>query len=209
MAVSVLLVDDHPIVLKGLRELLVGRDVHIVGEVTTGQACLEAAGRSPPDVVVLDLRLPDRLAPDICRELRRLVPATKVVVLTGFDDEALLGACLTEGATGLLLKDVSDLDLLAILERILQGEVVLDPRLDFLTASNGDARTVPLDTAGITQREYDVLRLVARGMTAAEIAAELHLAVNTVRSYVQSILEKTGTHTRIEALAEARRLRLI
>ncbi|MQA86015.1 MAG: response regulator [Streptosporangiales bacterium] len=202
---TVLLVDDHPIVLKGLRELLDGSSWRIVGEATTGEGCLVEAARTQPEIVVLDLRLPDGLAPEVCRELRRVAPGAKTVVLTGFDDEALLDACLAEGAAGILLKDASELDLVPLLERVRRGEMVLDPRLDILSRdANG-----PRGAAGITQREHDVLRLVARGMTSADIAAELHLSVNTVRTYVQSILEKTGTHTRIEALAEARRMRLI
>lgn len=204
-ATTVLLVDDHPVVLTGLRGLLAS-DVRVVGEATTGAECLEDAARMQPDAVVLDLRLPDRLAPDLCRELRRLAPASRVVVLTGFDDDALLRACLDAGARGLLLKDVHELDLRSVLHRVvLHDELVLDPRLEHLAC-----RPEPVAAAaGLTQREHDVLRLVARGMTSAQIAGELHLAVSTVRGYVQSILAKTGTHTRIEALAEGRRLRLI
>lgn len=200
----VVLVDDHPIVLTGLRELLDGSRWYVVGEAMTGQTCLAEVSRARPDAVVLDLRLPDRLAPDVCRELRRAAPKTKAVVLTGFDDEALLSACLVEGATGILLKDARKLDLVSVLDRVQRGETVLDPRLDVST----DAHAVRGD-AGLTVREHDVLRLVARGMTSADIAAELYLSVNTVRTYVQTILEKTGTHTRIEALGAARCMRLI
>lgn len=207
---SVLLVDDHPVVLKGLRELLEGSAWQVVAdEVVTGQGCLEAAARTQPDIVLLDLRLPDMLGPEVCRRLREAASGVRVVVLTGFDDEELLRACLAEGAAGILLKDVHDLDLAAVLDRVMGGEAVLDARLECLADEEIGGWRGPVLPWGLTPREYDVLRLVARGMTSAEIAEELFLSQNTVRSYVQSILAKTKTHTRIEALTEARRLRLI
>lgn len=206
---TILLVDDHPIVLKGLRQLLDGSALRIVGEATTGRQCRVEAVRTRPDLVLLDLRLPDCLAPELCRDLRTLVPHARTVVLTGFDDEALLDACLAEGAAGILLKDAHELNLIPSLERVRGGDLVLDPRLSFLAEGAHTDGRPDRSGAGITQREHDVLRLVARGMTSTDIAAELQLSVNTVRGYVQSILAKTGTHTRIEALAEARRMRLI
>jgi DNA-binding NarL/FixJ family response regulator len=202
---TVVIADDHPIVLKGLRGLLPGSRFRVVGEATSAAECVEVVTRLRPELLLLDLRLPDGLAPDVCRELRARRVDVRVVVLTAFADEALLEACLAEAVAGVLLKDTHEMTLLALLDRVQRGETVVDPRLEVAAAPGAGARS----EAGITPREHDVLRLIARGMTSAQIAGELHLSVNTIRSYVQSILGKLGVHTRIEALARARRLRLI
>jgi DNA-binding NarL/FixJ family response regulator len=206
-ATSVVIADDHPIVLAGLRGLLPGAGFRVVGDARSAGECVDVVARLRPDLLLLDLRLPDGLAPDVCRRLRMRRVDVRVVVLTAFADEALLQACLAEDVAGVLLKDTHEATLLALLERVRRGETVVDPRLD-AAAGPGPAAAARTE-AGITPREHDVLRLVARGMTSAQIAGELHLSVNTVRSYVQSILSKLGVHTRIEALARARRLRLI
>jgi DNA-binding NarL/FixJ family response regulator len=203
---TVVLADDHPIVLKGLRGLLPASAFRVVGHATSGRQCVDVVAEHRPDLLLLDLRLPDALAPDVCRELRRRRLDVRVVVLTAFADEALLDACLAEGVAGVLLKDTHEMTLLALLDRVRRGQTVVDPRLGVAAE---DTAAAPRSAAGITPREHDVLRLVARGLTSAQIAGELHLSVNTVRSYVQSVLSKLDVHTRIEALAEARRLRLI
>ena len=196
--VSVLLVDDHPIVRTGLRQILPRDRFRVVAEAGTGAEALARARETRPGIVVLDLRLPDQLAPEVVRDLRRAGVAAPVVVLTGFADRALLAACHDAGAAAVLVKDLHQGRIVTVLERVARGETVAAEELD--------------DDAGeetLTPREQEVLRLVARGLTSAEIGRELHLATNTVRSYVQALLSKLGAHSRIEALAEARRRRLI
>lgn len=205
--VRVLLVDDHPIVLQGMRQLLARTRFAIAGEATSGAEALALARSAAPDVVVLDLRLPDCLAPDLCRWLRRAGVGARLVVLTGFEDDELLQACLAEGVAAILLKDAHDLDVPRVLERVLAGETVLDHRLS--TRLEPCLPVRPEYSHGLTGREYEALRLMASGLTSAEIARELFLSVNTVRSYAQSLLLKLDAHTRIEAVAKARRLRLI
>jgi DNA-binding NarL/FixJ family response regulator len=202
-----MLVDDHPVVLHGLRQLLPESRFRIVAEATTGRECVSCAVRTGPDLILLDLRLQDSVAPDTCRDLRRAGVSAKVVILTGYEDEALLRACLAEGVSGILLKDTHETDLGKVLERVLAGETVLDHRLSSkLSPDRADAEASRL---GITAREYDVLRLLSQGLTSAEIGRELFLSVNTIRSYVQTLLAKLDAHTRIEAVTTARRLRLV
>lgn len=205
--IRLMLVDDHPVVLHGLRQLLPESRFRIVAEATTGRECVSCAVRTGPDLILLDLRLQDSVAPDTCRDLRRAGVSAKVVILTGYEDEALLRACLAEGVSGILLKDTHETDLGRVLERVLAGETVLDHRLSSkLSPDRADAEASRL---GITAREYDVLRLLSQGLTSAEIGRELFLSVNTIRSYVQTLLAKLDAHTRIEAVTTARRLRLV
>jgi two-component system nitrate/nitrite response regulator NarL len=205
--IRLMMVDDHPVVLHGLRQLLPESRFRVVAEATTSGECVSAAVRTTPDVILLDLRLQGSVAPDTCRDLRRAGVTAKVVILTGFEDEALLRACMAEGVSGILLKDSHETDLGSALERVIAGETVLDHRLTSkLSPDRADAEASRL---GITAREYEVLRLLAQGLTSAEIGRELFLSVNTIRSYVQSLLAKLGAHTRIEAVTTARRHRLI
>lgn len=203
---SVLLIDDHPVVLQGVRHLLAeASDFEVIAECTSADEGLEVARGSQPDLVVLDLRIGDRLAPDVCFRLRRFVPGAKVVILTAFDDSALLQACLQAGAAGVLLKDTLGLELVRALRRVRDGEQVLDERLGRPSmVQDGGELYEPL-----TPREHEILGLMARGLVGKEIANELNLAPNTVRSYAQSVLSKLHARSRVQALATAKRLRLL
>lgn len=209
--IRVLLVDDFKMVVEGVRSLLAGAgDFQIVGECSAGNQVLEEAERTAPDIVLLDLRLPGVLAPELCRDLLAARPGLRIVILTGYDDRELIHACLAAGAAGVLLKDVHELDLVRALRDVHAGRMVVDERVA-AAPTNGD----PVRTSdgavftALTPREYEVLRMFARGMTSREIADALGLAVNTVRSYSQSLLAKLQAHNRIQALEAARRLHLI
>jgi DNA-binding NarL/FixJ family response regulator len=200
-----LLIDDHPIVLHGVRHLLADSpEFEVVGESTSAEEGVRAARREQPDLVVLDLRIAEVLAPDVCTRLRLAAPAARIVILTAFDDGPLLQACLRAGARGVLLKDAHGLDLLAALRRVQVGETVIDKRLAEPRRLADEGAIEPL-----TAREYEVLRLMAQGLIAREIASELSLAPNTVRSYSQSVLSKLRANNRVQALATAKRLRLL
>lgn len=209
---KVLLVDDHPVVLKGIRQLLGSAgDLEVVAEATSGDEALAVADEKQPDLVVLDLRLGDSLAPDICRQLLRRSPATKVIILTAFDDSHLLQASLEAGASGVLLKGTLELDLVQALRDVRAGGVVID---DCIARTLETAGRLLRDEVGTVYeaprpREYDVLRLMAQGLTTQEIADRLQLATNTVRSYTQSLMMKLHAHTRVQAIVAARRLHLI
>lgn len=202
------LADDHPVVLRGLTQLLAGSRFRVVWQVSSRENCVAAAQTQPPEVIVLDLRLGDDMAPDVLRELRSHGVSARVMVLTGHDDRELLDSCLDAGVAGVLFKDTGEMDIVRSLDQVVQGGMVLDARLAQEPVDDVKALAAH-GASALTTREYDVLRLVARGLTSRDIASELCLSVNTVRSYVQSTLFKLDAHTRIEAVRNARRLRML
>lgn len=199
----VMVVDDHPVVRDGVVLLLRGDPaLAVVGAAETGRAALERAPALRPDLVLLDLRLPDMLAPEIVVGLREVVPAARVVVFTAHGDHHGVQAALDAGAYGALLKDAAATDLVAALRRVLRGERVSDPRV--VPGAAGRPGTAELPTrGGLTRREYEVLRLAAQGRTNPEIAESTGLARNTVKTYLQSALHKLGARNRVEAIGKA------
>jgi two-component system, NarL family, nitrate/nitrite response regulator NarL len=195
----VMVVDDHPVVRDGVALLLRGEPaLVVVGAAESGRAALERAGELKPDLVLLDLRLPDMLAPEVVVGLRELVPAARVVVFTAHGDHHGVQAALDAGAHGALLKDAAATDLAAALRRVLRGERVSDPRI-----VPGAAGRTALQRSGLTRREYEVLRLAAQGRTNPEIAETTGLARNTVKTYLQTALHKLGARNRVEAIGKA------
>jgi two-component system, NarL family, nitrate/nitrite response regulator NarL len=195
----VLVVDDHPVVRDGVALLLRGDPaLVVVGSAESGRTALERAPQLLPDLVLLDLRLPDMLAPEVVVGLRELVPAARVVVFTAHGDHHGVQAALDAGAHGALLKDAAAIDLVAALRRVLRGERVTDPRL--LPSEAGRAAQA---RSGLTRREYEVLRLAAQGRTNPEIAECTGLARNTVKTYLQAALHKLGARNRVEAIGKA------
>lgn len=208
-AARVLVVDDHPIVIDGVRQILADTvDLQLVGEAADPESAESQARRLQPDIVILDLKLGEHLAPPLCRTLLVASPGVAIVIHTAFDDPEPLRACLNAGATGIVLKGTRDL--VEALRSVLAGNVFVDPSLTDLPAER--AQNLPGRNGcgvSLTTREYEVLCVMALGRTSKEIAEELHLAENTVRSYVQSLLQKLQARNRIEALAKARHLRLL
>lgn len=191
-----MVVDDHPVVRDGVALLLSGdRSFRVVAGADTGRAAISTVADVDPDVVLLDLRLPDVLAPDVVRGLRTRSPRTKVVIFTAHGERHAVRAALDAGAHGCLLKDAGTTDLVSALRRVLRGERVVDPRVDTAAPSAGRPE--------LTRREYEVLRLAALGHTNPEIAAATGLARNTVKTYLQSTLQKLGARNRVEAISVA------
>lgn len=209
MAASVLVIDDHPVVIDGVRQLLAGEtDFRMIGEATNGHDGVRLAKSLGPDLVLLDLKLGDSFAPHLCRLLTDASRMSRIVIHTAFDDREPLRACLNAGAVGVVLKDASNL--VDALRCVMTGEVYVDPSL----VVDPKTRAMRLGEEGgvyesLTLREYEVLCVMALGRTSKEIAAELHLAENTVRSYTQALLSKLHARNRIEAVAIARELRLL
>ncbi|MBE1579286.1 response regulator [Amycolatopsis roodepoortensis] len=198
--VTVLVVDDHPVVRDGV-SLLLRYDpaMTVVGSAETGRAAIRRAGELKPALILLDLRLPDMLAPEVIAELRGVHPAGRIVVFTAHGDHQGVRAALDSGAHGCLLKDVAGTDLVAALRQVLKGERVVDPRIFPDDGQRSDA----LARSGLTRREYEVLRLAAQGQTNPEIAESTGLARNTVKTYLQSALHKLGARNRVEAIGKA------
>jgi DNA-binding NarL/FixJ family response regulator len=205
--VRVLVVDDHPVVTQGVALLLRSQpDVVLVGSARTGREALDAAAALDPDVVLLDLRLPDMLATEVIRKLRSVRPQARVLLFTAYADHAALPAALEEGVAGCLLKDASTTDLASAIQQAHRGLTVMDQRVD--ETCTGRLREA-LFRAGLTRREYEVLRLVAAGHTNPEIADDLGLTRNTVKTYLQSAMTKLGARNRVEAIAKASEARLL
>ncbi len=197
---TVLVVDDHPVVRDGV-SLLLRYDpaLTVIGSAESGRVAIQRVTELRPALILLDLRLPDMLAPEVISELRRVHPAGLIVVFTAHGDHQGVRAALDSGANGCLLKDVAGTDLVAALRRVLRGERVVDPRIFPDDGQRSDA----LARSGLTRREYEVLRLAAQGQTNPEIAESTGLARNTVKTYLQSALHKLGARNRVEAIGKA------
>lgn len=205
--VRVFVVDDHPVVAGGV-ELLLHADpsIVVVGSAGSGTEALAAAGGLEPDVVLLDLRLPDMLGTEAIAALRLRVPSARIVLFTAYADHAALPAALAAGVEGCLLKDSSITDLATALRRVASGVVVIDPRLRHGAPS---LMQESLYRTGLTRREYQVLRRVAIGRTNPEIAEDLGISRNTVKTYLQSAMGKLGARNRVEAIARASEAHLL
>jgi two-component system response regulator DevR len=210
MTIRVFVVDDHEIVRRGLIELIDSEDdLSVVGQAGDVQKALEALVSIIADVAVLDVRLPDGTGIELCREIRSIYPDVKVLILTSFlDDEAVLGAVLG-GASGYVIKDIKNLDLLEAIRKVAQGEILLDIAL----ISNVTNRLRKLSSpAGeifeLTDQEQRVLEHIGRGLTNRQIAESMFLAEKTIKNYVSSLLGKLGMERRTQAAALAARLGL-
>jgi DNA-binding NarL/FixJ family response regulator len=206
-----LVVDDHEVVRQGLVALLDRRQgFEVVAEAGTAAEAVEQARRYEPDIVVMDVRLPDGSGVEACREIRAERAATRVVMLTSYPDEEAVLSAIVAGASGYLLKQVRARDLVAALEAVGRGESLLDPAVTekvlervrrIATGAAAD------DLAALTTQEQKILLLVAEGKTNKEIAAEVFLSDKTVKNYVSSILSKLNLERRAQAAAYMARLR--
>lgn len=207
-----LVVDDHEVVRQGLVALLDRRDgFQVVAEAGTVVEAVDAARRFQPDIVVMDVRLPDGSGVEACREIRSEMPATKVVMLTSYPDEEAVLSAIVAGAAGYLLKQIRARDLVAALETVGRGGSLLDPAVTEKVlervrriASGGQTD----ELAALTAQEQRILMLVAEGMTNKEIAAEIFLSDKTVKNYVSSILSKLNLERRAQAAAFVAKHRL-
>ncbi len=202
--IKILLVDDHEVVRMGLRTLLERRDnIDVVGEAGTVEEAVAEAERTEPDVIVMDIRLPDGNGVDACREIRGQRPETKVIMLTSYaDDEAIYGSIMA-GASGYLLKQTRGQDLASAIERVAAGESLLDPGITekVLKRMRALAQGESDELAALTPQERKIIGLIAEGKTNKEIAEEVFLSDKTVKNYVSSILSKLNLRRRSEAAA--------
>jgi DNA-binding NarL/FixJ family response regulator len=198
--VSVLVVDDHPIVLDGVRLLVDSTSwITLAGYARTGREAITVAEQTQPDVVLLDLRLPDMLGPEVIYGIRRGAPEAKVVLFTAYADHAAVEPALAAGARAVVLKDADRADLVGVVRRVAAGETI--PATAGGSAGLANQQLArKLRQWALTRREYDILRRISMGETNPEIAEALGLTRNTVKTYVQSALNKLGARNRIEAL---------
>jgi DNA-binding NarL/FixJ family response regulator len=162
--------------------------------------------RFRPDVVLLDLRLPDMLGPEAIRQLLAHDPTVKIILFTAYPDHAALDAAWAAGTHGVVVKDTERADLVDVIRRVVAGERVVAADIG---GDSGVLLSRKLREHGLTRREYEILRHVAMGETNPEIARALGLTRNTVKTYLQRTLEKLGAHNRVEALARANQLGIL
>ena len=207
---TLLVVDDHEVVRQGLASMLDRRPgFQVVAEAGTVAESLELARRFQPDLVVMDVRLPDGSGIEACRDIRAEFPATRVVMLTSYPDEEAVIAAIVAGASGYLLKQVRARDLVAALEAVGRGESLLDPAVTGKVLERMRriaANDQPDELSALTQQERKILALVAEGKTNKEIAAEVYLSDKTVKNYVSSILSKLNLERRAQAAAYVAKL---
>jgi len=208
----VMVVDDHEVVREGLRALLNRRDgLNIVAEAGTVAQAVEMAMQYKPDVVVMDVRLPDGSGVEACREIRAQLPETRMIMLTSYADDEAVMASILAGASAYLLKQVRSHQLADAIQAVGRGESLLDPQVTkrVLDQMREMASGAPADRhSQLTQNENKILTLIAEGKTNREIAAEIFLSDKTVKNYVSSILSKLNLRRRSEAAAYiARRTR--
>jgi len=195
-----LVVDDHEVVRQGLVALIDRREkFQVVAEAGTVEEALDAARRFQPDLVIMDVRLPDGSGIEACREIRAELPATRVVMLTSYPDEEAVLSAIIAGASGYLLKQVRARDLVSALEAVGRGESLLDPAVTEKVLERVRriaSGTYTDELAQLTAQEQKILQLVAEGKTNKEIASEVFLSDKTVKNYVSSILSKLNLQRR-------------
>ncbi len=202
--IRVLLVDDHDVVREGLRALLSrAPDTEVVGEAATAAQALTEAKRLQPDVVVLDVRLPDGSGVEVCRDIRAERPETRVLMLTSYADDEALFSSIMAGAAGYLLKETRAAALLDAIRTAANGGSLLDPSMTQRVFERLRSGTGPGGDQGaqLSEQEQRILALIAEGRTNREIAAEVYLSDKTVKHYVSNILAKLQLSRRSEAAA--------
>jgi DNA-binding NarL/FixJ family response regulator len=214
--IRVLLVDDQRLMRDGLRILFeLEPDLEIVGEAENGQAALDAYADLQPDVVLMDVRMPGMDGVEATWRLRERWPNARVIILTTFDDDEYVFEGLRAGARGYLLKDVSGHDLAEAVRTVAAGGALIEPSVArrVLTEFARLAPAARPPEAGLPEplsdREKEILRLLAQGLSNREIAARLSLAQGTVKNYVTNILQKLGVRDRTQAALRARELGVI
>lgn len=210
--IRVLLVDDHALVREGTRRLIeLESDIVVVAEASSGEEAIEVVRRLQPDIAVMDIAMPGIGGIEATRAIKKDCPQTAILVLSAYDDEPYLLALLEVGAAGFLLKNVHGQELIQAIRAVGRGESVLHPSIAEKMMRRLSARPdlAPRSPHMISEREFDVLCLAARGLPNKEIAARLGLSIRTVHSHLANIFMKMQVGSRTEAVLQALRQGLI
>jgi DNA-binding NarL/FixJ family response regulator len=214
--IRVLVVDDHALFRRGLQMVLEQEpDIEVVGEASDGSEAVQTAAETTPDIVLMDVRMPKGGGIDACSAIHEVVPSAKIIMLTISDEEADLYEALKAGAMGYLLKEISIEEVATAIRAVHGGQSLISPSMasklitEFATMSrkSDDRQQVP--TPRLTDREMEVLKLVAKGLNNRDIAKELFISENTVKNHIRNILEKLQLHSRMEAVVYAVREKLL
>jgi two-component system NarL family response regulator len=218
--IRTMIVDDHALFRRGLEMVLEEEpDIELVGQAGDGAEAVETAAEALPDIVLMDIRMPRSSGIEACRAMKAAAPSTKIVILTISDEEADLFEAIRAGASGYLLKDIPLDEVADTVRAVHGGQSLINPSMaaklltEFATLARHDddeeERAEELPAPRLTEREMQVLKLVARGMNNRDIAKELFISENTVKNHVRNILEKLQIHSRMEAVMVAVREKLI
>ena len=215
-AIRVLLVDDHELVRRGLRAILESEDgLDVVGEAGDGTEAVEKALELMPDVVVMDVRMPKRSGIEATQAIKEALPHTRILMLTVSDEDADLYDSIKAGATGYLLKDTQQEELGNAIRSVQTGQSLISPSMaskllsEFATMVKRADEKQAVPQPRLTDREMEVLKLVAKGRNNRDIAKELFISENTVKNHIRNILEKLHLHSRMEAVVYAVREKLL
>ena len=216
--IRAMIVDDHALFRRGLEMVLEEEpDIELVGQASDGAEAVEKAAESLPDVVLMDIRMPRSSGIEACRAVKEAAPSAKIVILTISDEEEDLFEAIRAGASGYLLKDIPLDEVADAVRAVHGGQSLINPSMagklltEFATLAKRDdeERAQEVPAPRLTEREMQVLKLVARGMNNRDIAKELFISENTVKNHVRNILEKLQIHSRMEAVMVAVREKLI
>ena len=216
--IRAMIVDDHALFRRGLEMVLDSEpDIELVGQASDGAEAVEKAAESLPDVVLMDIRMPRSSGIEACRAMKEAAPSAKIVILTISDEEEDLFEAIRAGASGYLLKDIPLDEVADAVRAVHGGQSLINPSMagklltEFATLARRDdeERAQEVPAPRLTEREMQVLKLVARGMNNRDIAKELFISENTVKNHVRNILEKLQIHSRMEAVMVAVREKLI
>ena len=211
MPINVLLGDDHTLVREGLRRYIESTDgIEVLGEASTGAEMVALARETEADIVVLDIRMPEMDGIEAARRLSEQVPETRVVMLTAYDDRHFVVEAVRAGAKGYVLKSKDAEHLLQAVRLVHDGHMVIDPELVVALADElAVAKDRDVGAETLTEREVEVLQLLAFGYTNRDIAGRLFISPDTVKTHLEHIYQKLGANDRTAAVAEAMRRRLI
>lgn len=211
--IKVMVVDDHPMVRKGLVMFVGGfADMQLVGEAADAASALEMYRQEHPDVVLMDMVMPDEGGASAISRIRQEFPEAAIIALTSFGEDHHIEAALRAGARGFLYKTVSVEELADAIRQIHRGRTILDPKASDVMlrmVSGGESSPPSLPQSALSERESDVLRLLVEGLTNKQIAVRLDLRPSTVKQYISNILSKLKVQSRTEAVAAALKLGLL
>jgi len=203
--ITCVVADDHPAMLTAVAEILARSGFHVLGRARDGGEALALIESEQPQIALLDVRMPRMSGIEVAMQAATTAPDTSIVFYTAFGDRALLSEALDVGARGFVLKDAPLVDLVRAVERVAAGEAYIDPVLAGVLVSTHLSDRVP----SLTQREREVLRLLADGLANEEIGKNLHISPETVRTHVRKAMAKLDADTRTQAVATALRQSII